>query len=393
MKQLTAIGLFGLYFAYLLQGSNSALGPAVAGIAENLQMSPGVVAQVGTFGALFGILASFLTGRFAGKIKYKTFIVGSLLIFVVGGCVPMIISNWTVILFSRACVGFGVGVFFALPPALIMKFYTGESQQKNLGIANVFASAGGLIMQFIVGVLVDIKWNYVFSIFAIGIIALALIVFGMAEPEDSPSAQAADDKPKVKAKIPGSAILNFVLIFFGGLFWMPSFLFISIVVVERGLGTGVHAGTVAIMLNVSAIILSFAFGFLYKIFNKFLAIIILLSVTAGMIIEYNATSLVMAGAGMFLVGAFLLMFPVLLSDNGKRLAPESITLAASLLMVAFQTANFLAGPFVSLMESLSGGNPIAGLFFAIFGEAAMVVIFFIIRLVQKDKPQFQAEIA
>jgi hypothetical protein len=59
MKQLTTIGLLGLYFTCLLQGGTAVLGPAVAGIAENLQISPGVAAQVGTFGSLFGIIASF----------------------------------------------------------------------------------------------------------------------------------------------------------------------------------------------------------------------------------------------------------------------------------------------------------------------------------------------
>ncbi|MDR1247946.1 MAG: MFS transporter [Treponema sp.] len=386
MKQLTVVGLLGLYFACLLQGGTAVLGPAVAGIAENLQISPGVAAQVGTFGSLFGIVASFLAGRFAGKIKYKTFLVGSLLIFVVGGSIPTLIPTWPVILFSRACVGFGVGVFYALPPALIMKFYSGDLQQKKLGMANAFGSAGGLIMQFIVGILVDIKWNYIFSIFTIGVIALVLIALGLTEPEDSLIAPSADDKAKAKVKIPGRAIQNYVLMFFAALFWMPSLLFVSIVVTEKGLGTGVHAGSVAIMFNVAAILLSFAFSFLYKTFKKFLAVIVLLLVAAGMFIEYNATSLVMAGAGLFLTGAFLLMVPTLLSDNGKHLAPESITFAASLLIIAMNIAGFAAGPFVTLAESLSGGNiPIAGLYFGIIGEATVVVVFFIIRLLQKDK--------
>jgi hypothetical protein len=274
-----------------------------------------------------------------------------------------------------------------------MKFYSGDLQPKKLGMANAFGSAGGLIMQFIVGILVDIKWNYVFSIFIIGVIALVLIVMGLAEPEDSLIASS-DNKAQAKVKIPGKAIQNYVLMFFSALFWMPSLLFVSIVVTEKGLGTGVHAGSVAIMFNVAAILLSFAFGFLYKTFKKFLVIIVLLLVSAGMFIEYSATSLVMVGVGMFLTGAFLLVIPTLLTDNGKYLAPESITFAASLLIIAMNVAGFAAGPFVSLAESLGGGNvPIAGLYFGIFGEAAVVVVFFVIRLFQKDKVQSAAAAA
>jgi MFS family permease len=384
-KQLTVVGLVGLYFACFLQGGTAVLGPAVAGIAENLNIDPSVAAQVGTFGSLFGIISSFLAGRFAGKIKYKTFLLASLLIFVVGGSLPVVIPTWGVILFSRACVGFGVGVFYALPPALIMKAFSGDLQQKKLGVANAFGSAGGLVMQLVVGVLVDIQWNYVFSIFIIGVIALVLIAFGLDEPEDAMGAVNAE-QPKAKTTIPARAWLNYVLIFLGGVFWMPSLLFISVVVVEKGLGTGVHAGIVAAMFNVSAVVLSFAFAFLYKIFKKFLAVFVLLLVAIGMIVEYTATSLFMAGLGMFLTGAFLLMVPTLLSDNGKIIPPESLTFGASLLIIAMNAASFVAGPFVSIAASLSN-RFIPGLYLSIIGLLAVVVIYFFIRLFQKDKPQ------
>jgi hypothetical protein len=212
-----------------------------------------------------------------------------------------------------------------------------------------------------------------------------LIVAGLTEPEDSLIASS-DNKAQAKVTIPGRAIQNYVLMFFSALFWMPSLLFVSIVVTEKGLGTGVHAGSVAIMFNVSAILLSFAFSFLYKTFKKFLVIIVLLLVAAGMFIEYSATSLVMVGVGMFLTGAFLLVIPTLLTDNGKYLDSGSITFAASLLIIAMNVAGFVAGPFVTVAESLSGGNvPIAGLYFGIIGQAAVVVVFFVIRLLQKDK--------
>ncbi|MDR1904273.1 MAG: MFS transporter [Treponema sp.] len=385
-KQLTTVGLFGLYFACLLQGGTAVLGPAVNSIAGNLQIDPSVAAQVGTFGSLFGIISSFLAGRFAGKIKYKTFLLVSLIIFIAGGSIPVLIPTWSVILFSRACVGFGVGVFYALPPALIMKSFSGGLQQKKLGMANAFGSAGGLIMQFVVGVLAAIKWNYVFSIFTIGIVAFFLIAFGLNEPEEAPDVPAQGDKPKAKANIHPRAWLNFIFVFVAGIFWMPSLLFVSIVVEQKLGGTPVHSGIVAPMFNVAAVLLSFAFAFLYKTFKKFLAVFILLLVTVGMFLEYNAVNLVMVGAGLFLTGAFLLMIPTLLSDNGKIVAPESLTFATSLLIIAMNVAGFVAGPFVGIAARLATTSYIPGLYLGIIGQAAVVVIFFIIRLVQKDAP-------
>jgi MFS family permease len=390
-KQMTLLGLVGLYFACFLQGGTAVLGPAVNSIASNLNIDPSIAAQVGTFGSLFGIIASFLAGRFAGKIKYKTFLTVSLLIFLVGGSVPMIdsLSSWTWILFSRACVGFAVGVFYALPPALIMKAFSGDLQQKKLGMANAFGSAGGLVMQFVVGALAALKWNLSFSIFLVAIIPLVLIVFGLEEPEpDAP--KAAEDKSKPKEKLPAKAWLNFVLIFLSMIFWMPSLLFVSIVVEKNLGGTPLTSGIVAPMFNVAAVLLSFAFAFLYKTFKKFLAVFVLLLVTLGMIIEYNAVNFVMAGVGLALTGAFLLMIPTLLSDNGKIIPPAVITFAASLLIVAMNVGGFVTGYFLQLAAILAPASGIPGLFVAIIGEGALVVIFFVIRLVQKDTPQAAA---
>jgi MFS family permease len=385
-KQMTFLALIGIYFACFLQGGTAILGPAVYSISTNLNIDTSVAAQVGTFGAIFGIIASFLAGRFAGKIKYKTILLVSLVIFFVGGSVPMIdaLSSWNWILFSRACVGFAVGVVYALPPALIMKGFAGDLQQKKLGVANAFGSAGGLVMQFVVGILAAIKWNLVFAIFLVGIIPFILLALGLQEPEEAPVAA---DKPKEKALLPAKAWLNFILIFVSGIFWMPSLLFVGIVVEQKLGGTPVISGMVAPMFNVAAVVLSLTFAALYKVFQKFLVVIVLLVVTIGMFIEYNATSFVMAGVGMFLTGAFLLMIPTLLSDNGKIVPPAGLTFAASLLIVAMNLAGFVTGPFIVAAASLVKTSLIPGLYIGIIGEFAVVVIFFFIRLVQKDKPR------
>jgi hypothetical protein len=65
---------------------------------------------------------------------------------------------------------------------------------------------------------------------------------------------ALSNKPKIKAKIPAPVILNFVLLFLMLVFYMPANLFISVVVITRGLGTGVHAGSMAIMCTMQPVL-------------------------------------------------------------------------------------------------------------------------------------------
>ena len=381
-KQIGIIGLLGIFLVFLLQGSNIILAPAIMNIASALDMDEGIVGQVGTLPAIFSVIAGLLAGRFAGRvIKYKTFLVLSLLISIVGGSCAALFSTWPVILFSRACVGFGVGVFFALPPVLIMKYYKGDEQRNKLGLANVFACLGGLLMMQTVGILVDIQWNSIFLIYGAGIFALVLICIGLKEPESSVASEA--PSPKTKAKVPTPVVLNFVLIFVASLFGMSAMIFISGIVQNRGLGTGLLAGTVAIMFNISGAILSFFFGPLHKAFKKYLAIIILVVITIGLTLIYFANSLVMAGAGMFCVGAFLLIVPTLLTDNALHLKPEGVTFASSFLGVAMNLGIFVIGPYIQVATAI-GNDGLAPLFFAILGLAVVAVIFFVIRLLQKE---------
>jgi len=388
VKQLSIVGLLGILFVSLLQGSNTFLSPGIAAIAAALNMDPGTVALVGTVPGIFSVLAGLLAGRFVGKaIKYKTFLVLALAIYIIGGSAPVLFPTWPVILFSRVCVGLGVGTFFALAPALIMKSYTGDAQQKKLGLASVFGAAGGFTMMLAAGALADIQWNFIFLIFTFGAVAFLLIVTGLKEPQPEAAEIASPDK-KVKAKLPTPVKLNYLLMFVVTLFGMCAMVFISTVVVSRGFGTSVHAGMVAVMFNIAGITYSFLFASLHKLLKKYLAIAILVSVNIGLMLVYSASSLVMVGVGMFFVGAYLLIIPTLLSDNARYLTPSMITFAASLVGVSLNLGNFALGFYIQLATTL-GGNVLSPLFFAIIGLAITTVIFFFIRMAQKE-PELQS---
>jgi predicted MFS family arabinose efflux permease len=386
LKKIGAIGLLGLFFSFLLQGGTLGLSPAVTGIANGLGMDPNVVSQIGSFPAIFGVIASFLVGRFAGtKVKYKTILVISLFISFVGGSLPVLFRSWPVVVFSRACIGWTVGVCFALPPALIMKFYQGDAQKNNLGIGNAFASAGGAIMMFIAGILVSIQWNLAFAINLLGVFGFIFVLIGMPEPE-SEAPPKTESGARAKIKLPAPIIINCVLIFVTFMLWVPGLALVS-VIVERVGGSTVQGGTVSIMFNISATLISAVFGPLYRVFKKFMAPFCLLLITAGLAILYYAANLFMAGLGMFLIGASLVSIPSFLSDNSKYVTPESATFATALLMVFLNVGNFLAGTFIQVSTSLGGGIPLPSIFFGIFGMAALTIITFIIRFSQKDGAQ------
>jgi predicted MFS family arabinose efflux permease len=360
------------------------MSPAILGIANGLGMDPNAVSQIGSFPAIFSIIASFLAGRFAGtRVKYKTILVISLFVSFAGGTLPVLIRNWPVILFSRACIGWNTGVCFALPPALIMKFYQGDEQKNKLGIGNAFGSAGGTVMLFFSSILVGIKWYLAFAVNLLAVLGFLFILFGMPEPEAQPQ-RTTELGEKVKIKLPAPIILNCVIIALMFMLCLPGLALVS-VIVERIGGNAVQGGTVSIMYSLSATLISAVFGPLYRTLKKFMAPLCLLLITAGLAILYYAASLFMAGLGLFLVGASLVTIPAFLSDNGRYVTAESVTFATAILMVCLNTGIFLAGTFIQVSAKLGSGIPLPGIFFGLIGMAALTVVTFGIRVTQKEE--------
>jgi MFS family permease len=381
MKQIGIIGLLGLYFSFFLQGGATGMSPAILGIANGLGMDPNAVSQIGSFPALFSIIASFLAGRFAGtKVKYKTLLLASLFISFAGGSLPVFIRTWPVILFSRACVGWNAGICFALPPALIMKFYQGDDQKNRLGIANAFGSIGGTIILFFSGLLVGITWYLAFAVNLLAVLGFLFILFGMSEPEAEVQ-KMPDAGERVKAKLPAPIIVNCVTIALMSMFCLPGLALVSIIA-ERVGGTAVQGGTVSIMYSISATLVSMVFGPLYKTFKKFMTPLCLFLITAGLAILYNASSLFAAGLGMFLVGMSLVAIPSFLLDNSRYVTPQSATFATALLMVFLNIGIFLTGTFIQVSAKLGGDIPLPGVFFGLIGMAALTAGSFLMRVVR-----------
>jgi predicted MFS family arabinose efflux permease len=386
MSQIGIIGFLGLCFICFLQGGVASLSPALQGIADGMGMDVNTVGLIQTIPGIFGVLSSILAGKFVGtKIRYKTALLGVLFIALIAA-IPMVITNWPLMMFSRICLGFSTGIYYALPPALLMRYFTGDQQRSRLGISNAFASAGGGVMMLISGLLVVVNWKLPFIIFLFPIIPIIFLMIDMPEPE--PIAAPGAGEKKKSAPLGAAIIINCITgaaVFCLGTVALQA---ISVVIIGRGFGTGAAAGIAAPFFNIGAVILSALFAVLYKSLKKMLAPITMLVVSIGLLLLYFASNIVMVGAAMFLVGAELIMIPTLLSDNGKLSTPENATFATALLMALFNTGGFFTGPFMILTGKVQGLD-VPGPLFAGIILAILALITFIIRAAQKE-PQAAA---
>jgi predicted MFS family arabinose efflux permease len=369
--------------SFFMQGSTAVLGPANEAIAQGLGISPATAAQVGTLPALFAVISGFLIGQLTGKkLKYKTSLILYLVIAMVGGILPMFISTWPVIMFSRACIGLGVGAFYALPPAILPRFYDPAGAAKNLGMGNAFASAGGMAMMLIVGALAGIKWNYSFAVYFIFLIPLICIIAGMPEPPADAPVDAS--KPKEKLSLPAPVIINCLFACIMTLFMVPVFMSVSYIVTTSQGHTPFVASVISSFFNIGGVLGSVLFGIIYKSLKKFSAPVIILLEALGLFLIRGSDgwgSVIVTGAGMFCVGVGLILTPALLTDNNAYVKPAAITFVTSLLVIGLNLGNFLTGPYLQLVSNPN--DPLAALGFSFYGLVILAVIAFVIRLVTK----------
>jgi MFS family permease len=385
MNEIGFLGFLGLCFVCFLQGGTAGLSPALQGIADGLGMDVNTVGLIQTIPGIFGVISSILVGKLVGtRIKYKTAIIGMLVLALIAA-VPLVIAWWPLLLFSRVILGLSTGVYYALPPTLLMRYYSGDKQRSRLGISNAFASAGGGVMMLVAGLLVVVNWKLPFAVFLLPLIPIVLLLIDMPEPEPIAVAGGADAKGG-SSSLGAPIIINCItgsLVFCLGTVALQA---ISVVVIGRGLGTGAEAGIAAPFFNIGAVILSALFAVLYKALKKFLAPLTMLVVAAGLLILYFANNIVMVGAGMFLVGAELIMIPTLITDNGKFVTPANAAFATALLMALFNVGGFFTGPFM-ILSGKAQGMDVPGPFFAGIILAVFALITLIIRVAQKEPRQ------
>ena len=206
MKKLGFLGFLGICFVCFLQGGPAVLSPALQGIADGMGMDVNTLGLIQTIPGIFGVIASIFIGSFVGtKLKYKTTIIGAL-VLALAASLPLFITYWPLLLFSRVILGLSTGVYLALPAILLMKFFSGDKFKSQLGIANAFNSGGG-ITALLSDLLVEMNWKLPFSIYLFPIIPIFLLLIFMPELAPVETAQS-DSRESGSKKLGLPIILN-----------------------------------------------------------------------------------------------------------------------------------------------------------------------------------------
>lgn len=362
---------YSLLSASLLVGSAPAINANIPAMASAFDTIPlAMIEMLTTVPSLFLMISVLISSFIAKKIGYKQTASLGLLIVAVSGILPVFVSNFYLILISRAMLGFGIGLFNSLTVALVNSFYQGKDRAKMYGLQSAFEGAGGIFITFIAGQLLKIGWQAPFLAYAIAI--PVCIVFIKFIPKVATANDISVDKNVIVEengfKKDNIMLISFIaLLFVAASLYMTMGIKVSTLITTAGYGNASDASLVIILLSLGAITAGTLFSKIIKIFKQLTPIIGLLILALAMFLIGISNSMIITFAGGFLTGFGFKIFMPYLIDRINNSQIKNTPLATSLLLVGFNLGAFIS-PYSSIfMQNIALSDSLNSLFIVLSG--------------------------
>lgn len=380
-KKILKIALLSVSMLVAVAPAINANIPAMKEAFPQIPLS--MVEMITTIPSLFLMISVLTSGFIAKKIGYKQTIMLGLGIVAISGIIPVFIGNFYLVLFSRAALGFGIGLFNSLLIGLISYFFDGNERTTIIGYHEALGGLGGMLITYIAGQLMHVNWQAPFISYAIAIPVFFIFwkVIPKVKTEDilhkNTKQVVVNDGKEGNFSI---VFVFMILIVIGATLNMTMGIKVSSLIVEKGYGSASDASTVIMLLSLGAMISGFLFGKMYKIFkNYIMSVGFMITALAMFIIGISNTSW-MTVLGGFLVGfGFRVMMPCLTNIvNSSHL--KNPTLATSLLLVAYNLGSAFAPYGSMLIQKFSWTSDLRGVFYVDgIGFICLAVIVFIVN--------------
>ena len=383
-KKILKIALLSVSMLVAVAPAINANIPAMKEAFPQIPLS--MVEMITTIPSLFLMISVLTSGFIAKKIGYKQTIMLGLGIVAISGIIPVFIGNFYLVLFSRAALGFGIGLFNSLLIGLISYFFDGNERTTLIGYHEALGGLGGMLITYIAGQLMHVNWQAPFISYAIAIPVFFIFwkVIPKVKTEDilhkNTKQVVVNDGKEGNFSI---VFVFMILIVIGATLNMTMGIKVSSLIVEQGYGSASDASTVIMLLSLGAMISGFLFGKMYKIFkNYIMSVGFTITALAMFIIGISNTSW-MTVLGGFSVGfGFRVMMPCLTNIvNSSHL--KNPTLATSLLLVAYNLGSAFAPYGSMLIQKFSWTSDLRGVFYVDgIGFICLAVIVFIVNKVK-----------
>jgi len=121
-------------------------------------------------------LSAPLSGILADRFGRRPVLIGSLLLYAVGGASGLIVSSLGALLLGRVVLGLAVAGTMTATGALINDLFSGPGRGKFLSQQAAFNSFGGAVLLPLGGVLAGVGWRAPFGLYLIALLLLPLVL-------------------------------------------------------------------------------------------------------------------------------------------------------------------------------------------------------------------------
>ena len=311
---------------------------------------------------------TIISGKLMERMPKKTLGIIGMLIFLIGGVAPVVMTSLPLILVFRAIFGIGVGIVQAVASALVAENFFGPERESVQGTMTSAQMLGCAVMVFAGGWLGDAAWNYSFLVHGIAVLSLiiafiCLPVVKMAGKGGGPSFAEMDGPDFADAAEKGTTRLNrsswswagiTFLLFIGVQVYT---VYISYVLSEKSIGGAAESGATVAVACIGGFIMGILYGKLAGRTRHLTFATGLFVMALSYLILALAGSMAVIYAGGFVYGiAMAICMPAAFVNTANSVDAFSSAMALSITMCAQNLGQFVCPYIMNFATGMTGSE-------------------------------------
>ena len=162
----------------LLAMASLGITPALSSIAGAYpDISQNTMALLLTLPTITVMIASLFVSKLNQYLSKKKLALLGILIVIISGLIPYFITDFTVVLITRAILGIGVGIVNPVAASLPMDHYSGgKDRDQALGIQSAFSGGSAILFTMIGGYLAVSDWKMCYLVYLAPIVLFASVI-------------------------------------------------------------------------------------------------------------------------------------------------------------------------------------------------------------------------
>ena len=365
----------------LLAMASLGITPALSSIAGAYpDISQNTMALLLTLPTITVMIASLFVSKLNQYLSKKKLALLGILIVIISGLIPYFITDFTVVLITRAILGIGVGIVNPVAAILPMDHYSeGKDRDQALGIQSAFSGGSAILFTMIGGYLAVSDWKMCYLVYLAPIVLF--IIVAVVLPDLGPVKQ----ENTGKFIIEKAGIIYTLFIFVYMTMFNTLSLNVSYLVTDAG-GSSLESGYVTSAFSLLAFLGGLVFAYVARLFQRFTLAFGLALSGLGLIIM-GATAgipVMIIGAAVCGIGMCTVM-PSCIGKVGAKSSPGAVTFAIALFMAGSSIGQSATPYVVSAMAKISGGNISSYYVVPGIGIIVIAVINAVCNLKKEDK--------